>query len=205
MTRLVAPISGHANPNIFWLDFNLCEFVSTCKKSGYFINSFWRYGWLKMLQSDWMIIFWPISQELEFSQIWDFCRNKANNIHFHYRTNSVKINGNIFQYIQKVLFLAHFPNFWGKKFFLENPALSCTTGFLVSCQNLEKTNDTIPRKRPDRRKDGWKDGRMGRPYFIGPFWLTMGVRLKENEFDFHFSFQQCCFEVFPDSQKCWKG
>ena len=115
-----------------------------------------------MLQSDWMIIFWPISQELEFSQIWDFCRNKANNIHFHYRTNSVKINGNIFQYIQKVLFLANFPNFWGKKFFLENPALSCTTGFLVSCQNLEKTNDTIPRKRLDRRAEGQKDGRKDR-------------------------------------------
>ena len=30
--------------------------------------------------------------------------------------------------------------------FLENPALSCTTSywFLVPCQNLEKTNDTIP-------------------------------------------------------------
>ena len=26
---------------------NSCEFVSTCKKSGYFIDLFWRYGWLK--------------------------------------------------------------------------------------------------------------------------------------------------------------
>ena len=89
-------------------------------------------------------------------------------------------------------FLAHFANFGGKNIFLENPALSCTTGFLVSCQNLEKTNDTIPRKCLDRRKDGWKDGRtdgrMGRPYFMGPFWLTLGVRLKENEFAFHFFF-----------------
>ena len=40
--------------------------------------------------------------------------------------------------------------------FLENLALSRTTshGFLASCQNFEKTNDTIPRKLPDRRKDG---------------------------------------------------
>ena len=45
-------------------------------------------------------------------------------------------------------FLAHFPNFWGKKFFTENPALSRTTsyGFLPSCQNLEKTKDIIPTK-----------------------------------------------------------
>ena len=44
-----------------------------------------------------------------------------------------------------------------KKFYLENLALSCTTlyGFLAPCQNLEKTNDTIPRQRLDR----WKDGR----------------------------------------------
>ena len=31
-------------------------------------------------------------------------------------------------------------------------------GLLASCQNLEKTNDIIPRKCPERRKDGWKDG-----------------------------------------------
>ena len=45
-------------------------------------------------------------------------------------------------------------------------------GFLASCQNLEKTNDTIPRKRPDRRKDE----RTDRPYYIGPFQLTLGVQ-----------------------------
>ena len=38
---------NHAHMKIFWSTFNLCEFVSTCKKSGYFIDLFWRYGWLK--------------------------------------------------------------------------------------------------------------------------------------------------------------
>ena len=58
----------------------------------------------------------------------------------------------------------HFPNSWGKKIFLENPALLHTTsyGFLAPCQNLEKVNDTIQRKCQDRQKDGrtdrWKDG-----------------------------------------------
>ena len=33
-------------PKKFWSTFDLCELVST-KKSGYFINLFWRYGWLK--------------------------------------------------------------------------------------------------------------------------------------------------------------
>ena len=53
-----------------------------------------------------------------------------------------------------------FPIFHAKKIFLENPALSHTTsyGFLAPCQNLEKVNDTIQRKRPDRRKDRRTDG-----------------------------------------------
>ena len=122
--------------------------------------------------------FGPYLRNQNFPKTWDLCRNIANNIHFHYRTNSVKINDKIFQYIQKTLFLVHFwpifPIFGAKKVFLENPALSRTTlyGFLVSCQNLEKTNDTILRKHLDWRKDG----RTDTPYFIGPFWITPGVQ-----------------------------
>ena len=50
-----------------------------------------------------------------------------------------------------------------KKKFPENLALSCTTSydFIAPCQISEKTNDTIPRKRLDRRTDrrieGWTD------------------------------------------------
>ena len=67
----------------------------------------------KILQFDWLRTFRPISQEQNFSQTWDLCRNTGNNISFHYRTNSVKIDDQTFQQIQKTLFLAHFPNFWG--------------------------------------------------------------------------------------------
>ena len=48
------------------------------------------------MQCDWLRTFWFISQELEFSQIWDLGRNTANNLNFHYRKNSVKINDKIF-------------------------------------------------------------------------------------------------------------
>ena len=115
--------SAHAHPKSFWSTFNLCELVSTWKKLGYFIDLFWRYSWLKILQSDWLRTFWPISQEPEFSQMWDLCRNTANNINFHYRKHSVKINDKMFQHIQKNPvfgpFLTHFPNFWSKKRFFE--------------------------------------------------------------------------------------
>ena len=65
------------------------------------------------------------------------------------------------------MFLAHF---WS----IFPIFLSRTTsyGFLASCQNLEKTNETIPRKHPDRRKDG----RTDRPYLIEPFRLMPGVQ-----------------------------
>ena len=62
-----------------------------------------------------------------FSQIWDLCGNTANNINFHNRTNAIKINDQSFQYIQKTLFLAHFPKFAGKIFFLQKIQLSRTT------------------------------------------------------------------------------
>ena len=52
---------------------------------------------LKILQSDWLRIIWYIPQEPNFSQI--FVQNTANNKNLNYRTNSVKINDQIFQKI----------------------------------------------------------------------------------------------------------
>ena len=57
--------------------------------------------------------------------------------------------------------LSSFSQFLGqKKNSLENAALSGTTsqGFLAPCQNLEKVDNTIQRKCPDRQKDRQKDG-----------------------------------------------
>ena len=61
---------------------------------------------------------------------------------------------------KKLCFWPIFPIFGAKNIFLENSALSRTTSyeFLAQCQNLEKVNDIIQRKRLDRRKDGRKDG-----------------------------------------------
>ena len=35
--------------------------------------------------------FWPISQERTFPKIWDLCRKTANNISFHFNTNSEQL------------------------------------------------------------------------------------------------------------------
>ena len=62
-----------------------------------------------------------------------------------------------FNKFTKTLFLAQFWSifqFLGAKiFFLQKIWLSCTTSYLAPCQNLEKTNNTIPRKRQDGRND----------------------------------------------------
>ena len=65
-----------------------------------------------------------------------------------------------FNKFKKTYFWPTFPIFGAKKFFPENLALSSTTSyrFLAPCQNLEKTNNKIPRKRPERFRHGRKDG-----------------------------------------------
>ena len=71
---------------------------------------------LKIVQSDWPRAFWTISQEEGFSQ-YRICVGTQQIINFHYRTNSVKINDQIFIQIKKALFLLNFPNFGAKLFF----------------------------------------------------------------------------------------
>ena len=78
--------------------------------------------------------------------------------------NSIKINHQIFQQIEKTMFLASFGLFFsilGQKIFSENPALSRTTSYELQAtyQILEKTYDTIPRKYLDRSMDRRTEGR----------------------------------------------
>ena len=47
---------------------------------------------LKILELDWLRAFLPISLKRDFSQIWNLCRNVANNINFHYRKNSAVLH-----------------------------------------------------------------------------------------------------------------
>ena len=121
----------------------------------HYIDLFWSYGLWKN-PAIWLveIILAPISGK-KISQMWDLCSNTVNDVKFHYETNSVKINNQVFPKIHKTMFLSHFwsifPILGAKKIFPENPVLSRTTsyGFLAP-----KNNDTIPRKHPEREKDG---------------------------------------------------
>ena len=51
---------------------------------------------LRILQSEWLRTFWLINQGPEFSQTWGLCKHKANNMNFHLKPNSEKLNFKIF-------------------------------------------------------------------------------------------------------------
>ena len=77
-----------------------------------------------------------------------------------------------------------FPILGAKKILMENPALSRTTshGILAPCQSLKKVNDTVRKKRPDRRKDGSTEGdgrKDGQTLFYRTLWATIGGPIKE--------------------------
>ena len=96
----------HAQTKNLWSTFNFCEFVSTNKKWGCFIDFFWRSNWFNPA-------IWLAEQEL--------CLKTKKNLDFHYKTNSVIRSTTKFFFKFKKsffgLFLAHFPNIWGKKSF----------------------------------------------------------------------------------------
>ena len=100
----------------------------------------------------------------------DFCRNTANNINFHYRKLSVKINYPIFLYIQKTLFLALFHNVRNKKRFFPQ-TLTLPHNFIRASG---KSNDPISR----RKLGWWQERKSDRFYFIGSFQLPPGVYSK---------------------------
>ena len=130
------------------------------------------------MQSDWLRTFWPISQEPEFSQIWDLCRNTANNINFHYRTNSVKINDKIFQYFQKkTCFWSIFGPFsqFLKKFFSRKSG-SVKHNFIWVCSIMPKfrKNYWFNSKKTPRQTEGQKDGQEGQTLFYRILLATAG-------------------------------
>ena len=130
--------------------------------------------WLIKNPAIWLAEMWPIPLEQNFSHTWDLCRKTANNLNCYYRTNSVKINEQIFKKFWKLVF-SPFSQIWGQKFF---SGKSGTVTHNLICQHnykfRKKTNDTIPWKHLDRWKDR-QNARMDRAYFIQPFWLLLRV------------------------------
>ena len=117
-----------------------------------------------------MAVFWPITGEPEFCQIWDCCRNISNNISFHFRLFPRKTNVIMFQKIQKSLIWGHFglflPKFGQKWIFLKKKSLSVFrySNYLPSCQKSEKKllGPFWEKRQTDGRTDRQTDRQTGR-------------------------------------------
>ena len=75
---------------------------------------------LKILQSDWLRTFWLIYQEKDFSQIWDLCRNTANNRNFIIDKLRQKLISKFFFQFKKPYLWPIFPIFGAKRVFPKN-------------------------------------------------------------------------------------
>ena len=107
--------------------------------------------------------FLAITWELDFSQACSFCRMLMSHKKFHFTQSSDKTNDLDFikKYKNHALgsVLTIFVHFCPMGIFSKNLALSHTIyGSLTQCIFSEKTNEPIPRKLTDRRKDGRMDG-----------------------------------------------
>ena len=95
-TRLTTLIFALASLKTFLLTFNFGEFYQNAKNKAALLICSEEMLDLKTLQSEWLRAFWPLSQERHFSQIEDLYRDTTNNINFHFRVSSEKINDQIF-------------------------------------------------------------------------------------------------------------
>ena len=128
---MASPIFDHAHQNIFQSTFNCPESVS-CKKMRLFHHFVPQSVDLRILQSDWLRAFWPVSQESDFSQVWDLCNNTANNKNFLYRTNSEKGVTKFSNKFKKTLFLVHFLHYWGIFFFKSSGSVTHDTTWVTT-------------------------------------------------------------------------
>ena len=112
---------------------------------------------LKILQSNWMGAFWPISQEQDFS-------TQQQNIYFHYRKNSVKINDQVFSNSKNPivgLFLTPFPqSLEQNKIYFKKPWL-CHAQLHNGLYHLDKIQGNLMiQSQENTQTDSWMEGRM---------------------------------------------
>ena len=82
MNTVATPIFDHIHPKLFnqlLISMNMYQHAKNHAISSFCCKDLID---LKILQSDWLRTFWFISQETDFSQVWDLYKNTTNNINF---------------------------------------------------------------------------------------------------------------------------
>ena len=113
---------------------------------------------LHILQSNWSRSFWPISQEPDFCEVWDLCKNTANIIKLLYRLILEYVITKFSDKFKNPVFgpfWVQFYKFQGKKKISWKIRL-CHTQFLMGFQHYAK-------RQTERQKDRRTDGRTMSP------------------------------------------
>ena len=118
----------------------------------------------KILQSNCLRAFWPMSQEQYFPQIWDLCMNIFNSVNFHYRTNSVKLIAKFYSKFKNPHFQPIFgplSQFLGQKIFSRICSSDMHKFTWVSCMMPEfRKKLSIP-----FQENAWTDKGYANPFY----------------------------------------
>ena len=106
--HLATPEPDHTQSKWYYKMFPWINLSKHTKNEGNFSTRSWDTANLKILQSDWLRAFLPISQELELFQVWNFHREVHNDERFHFRSTPGKTNDKIYKNPWKTLFLGYF-------------------------------------------------------------------------------------------------
>ena len=148
----------------FWSTFNLCEFVSTCKKTCYFIDLLRRSGWLKNPS---ILLAENILAHISWTKL-------SPNMGFVQELFSI-----FFNFLHFSINLSFWTIFGAKKFFFGKLS--------TVIHNFIWVSSTMPKKKLKMQfqENAWTDRMMDRrtdwPYFIGTFQLPQGVQCKKNK------------------------
>ena len=116
--------NGHTQPQLIIWDVTFPSWLTPCKKLRYY-DSFQRYWWSKILESDWLRAFWATTEEPRLCQVYRFQRIIKNIVMYHFQGENDTSVDKFFGKSQKTLFWRNFWAFLPKwDFFLKNLASS---------------------------------------------------------------------------------
>ena len=99
--------------------------TNSMQKTTILTDSFQRYWWSKILESDWLRAFWATTEEPRLCQVYRFQRIIMNIVMYHFQGENDTSVDKIFGKSQKTLFWRNFWAFLPKwDFFLKNLASS---------------------------------------------------------------------------------
>ena len=144
---------------------------------------------------DWLSVFWSITWEPEFSQMWDLWWNIKNNINFNFRLFSRKTNENFSKKIKKIFFRFNLVPFYSNLVKNEFPWTREVCQFLnipIVYHLVKNQKNLLNHSWESCKTDGWMDRKTDKQTynsdFIGPSATNKWLNHKTNTQMFRWPF-----------------